>query len=335
MRKRTIFCVSVLASAAACSSGGGGSTSAGVASSAAPAAPQPVAAFTSGAAPASVAGLSFNCGAADCPATSVVGSGGGGTVTLGTAANGNQTMTLSIAQGGASINHTFDFGANGANVITLSNDPGVSNGWGGFFDLNDGPDTHGNSFDVKFAGSADPNHSLTYVSFGTWTQGNTDPLAQGGIGVFAAGNETPVGNLPATGQATYSGTTIGQGSLNGMAASMTGSVAATADFAARTVNGTMNAFVFGDQLGADQGFWNTLAFGTAIAPGTSHFAGTINAPAVTRGTPTSVGTPAITTGVMSGAISGSLYGPAANEIGGVFNLAGGTNSMLGAFGAHH
>lgn len=340
MRKSSVWYLTLLASVAACSSGGGGSNNAGVAAPAGPVA-QNVAPFTAGSAPANVAGFSFNCTAA-CPTSGVAGSDGVSTVSLGTAASGDQTMTLNISEGGASVTHTFDFGAAGANVIALSDDPGNNFGWNGFFDLNDGPDASGNTYDVKFAGSADPNKSLTYMTFGLWEQGNTDATAPGAFGTFASGNETPTAGIPTSGTATYSGTTIGQGSLNGTAANITGTVAATANFAAQTVDGSMNVNVFSDhpQAGFNMGFWNTLTFASSYAAGSNHFTGTISAPAVTAGTPIAAGTPVITTDAMTGALAGSFYGPGGvggpQELGGVFNMTNlsGTNNMLGAFGTH-
>ena len=337
MKKSSIWYLSLLASVAACSSGGG-SNNAGVSAPVAAVTAQNIAPFTSGTAPANVAGFSYNCTAA-CPTSGVTGSDNVSKVSLATdAASGDQTMTLNITEGGASLQHKFDLGVAGANVVALANDPGSTGGWGGFFDVSDGPDANNNTYDVKFAGSADPTQSLTYMTFGLWAQGNTNGTAPGAYGVFASGNETPAAGIPTSGTATYSGTTIGAGSLNGTAANMTGTVAATADFGARTVDGAMNVNVFRD--GVNSGFWNTLTFASGYASGSNHFAGTINAAAVTAGTAIAAGTPVITTSAMTGPLSGSFYGPGGTggpqEIGGVFNMTNvsGTNNMLGAFGAH-
>ncbi|MGH7088195.1 MAG: hypothetical protein ACREFQ_04785, partial [Stellaceae bacterium] len=92
------------------------------------------------------------------------------------------------------------------------------------------------------------------------------------------------------------------------------------------------------------GYWNTLTFKSDLVTGTSHFTGTIDAPPVTANVPDASGTPSISTAAMTGPLVGSFYGnptssgaglPATPpELGAVFNLQGGGNTMLGAFGAH-
>jgi hypothetical protein len=334
MRKFSLLYVSLAASVAACSSGGGGGGgSAGVAAAPAVAAPQNVQPFTSfngAAAPASVSGQAFNCGAAACAPSSVVGSGSSGsTVTLATTAGGDHTLSLNIASGGANFQQTFDFGPGDVNVTDLAPDNGApaGSGFDGLADVKNGGD------DVKFAGSARPNalNNLQYATFGLWSRDNGD--GSGSYGTFAAGNETPVAGIP-TGNVTadYSGTMVGEGSLNGNALNMTGAMTAHADFAARTVSGNMTVNVFADVAGAPNGFWNTLNFNSLYAAGSNHFAGTVAAPAV-------AGT-AVATDAMSGALSGAFYGPGGaggpQEIAGAFNAAnaGGTNTLVGAFGAH-
>ena len=364
IKNYSLLSVFLLASVAACGGGGGGSGagSAGGSTSGATntvTGPENVPLFTpsqGGTAPANVAGFSFQCPGA-CPASTAVGSTGdntASTVTLKTdATTGDQTMALNIIAGGAAIQHTFDLGIGGANISALKNDPGGGPGWNGFFDANpnEAPDANGNTFDVKFAGSAHDTGMLQWTTFGLWSQSNIDGSKPGGFGVFATGSETTPSSMAAitaNATASYSGTVIGLGQLNGLATNVTGTVAATATFGGATPNvaGTVVANIFPDTAGAS-GYWNTLSFNTPITAGTSHFGGTITAPAVQANVNDQFGnTPVITTGAMSGPINGSFYGNLTSatpggvatpaEIGAVFNLTdkNGPNNMLGAFGAH-
>lgn len=354
MTRHSLLVVTLALALAACGGGGGGSSSVGSVGTTggsgggADDAATSLAFFTpgvGGTAPANVAGTSFNCSGV-CPQSTVApsSSSGASTVTLGTNAAGESTIGLDVTGGGASLHHTFDLGVGGSKLMPL---PMGSSGTATIFDVSDGPDSGGNSFDLKFGGSARSTSVLQYTTFGLWTETNADPNGAGGYGVFTAGNETTPAQMaavPLTAIAHYSGNTIiGQGSLNGAAYQLSGPVTATAAFggASPGVSGTITANISSPTL---SGYWNTLTFTSHLVTGTSHFSGSIDAPPVTAGVSGTNGTPSITTAQMSGPLIGSFYGnptspgtgfPATPpEIGAVFNLQGGGNIVVGAFGAH-
>ncbi len=154
------MCLPLLASVAACGGGGGGSSgSAGVATVQNPP-PGNVALFNAGVSTdAQLTGVSFNCGVNDCPTpTTTSTAGNASTVTLTNDGNGNVTSAaLNISEGGASIAHTFD-------LTTAFGRPE-----NGLFEEVDGPTVaDSNQYTLIFAGSADPTHSLSYVTYGYW-----------------------------------------------------------------------------------------------------------------------------------------------------------------------
>jgi hypothetical protein len=324
MRKSSVLYLSLLASVAACSSGGGGSNSAGVATVTNPP-PGNIATFSSGTSTdAQVVGFSYQCAADPCGAgaatsTRINNNAPTSSVALTNDGAGNVTsMTLNINEGGANLTHTFDL----TTAVGAAQD--------GFLEKTETPGgADPNQYDVIFAGSADATHSLTYVTYGLWSQTNqVDANAQGGYGAFVAGNVTPTANMPITGSATYSGTAIGQLSpSSGGYDILSGTMTASANFATRTVNGSMSLNANGDNIAnaTNSGFWNTVTWNQAVIAG-NHFAGTVSAPA------TGVNS-VIASEAMQGNVAGAFYGPQANEIGGAFNLAGANGSTsLGAFG---
>jgi hypothetical protein len=159
-----------------------------------------------------------------------------------------------------------------------------------------------------------------YQTFGVWETGTT---VSGNVGALSIGAPTPVGGLPSGVIATYNGLTAGlyadsAGQLFGTAASMS----ATVDFTARSVafatSGTTVATPSGSPtLNADLNLAGTLTY----ASGTTQFAGPVTT------------SHANSSDRLNGTATGRFYGPAAEEIGGVYSLSGsGLNSMLGGFG---
>jgi hypothetical protein len=347
--KRSILLVSLLASVAACSSGGSGSSSSdpspGAAattsdSSSTSSTPtmDPVAPFavsstgTPAASTAAVVGTTYGgcydpsvCG--DPTTTGVVAQGSNAsTVTLGTAANGDATVTLSVSEGGGNINHTFDLTANGvpygSGATPMIEVP----------DTAAPPDANGNTFDLKVGGSAAGDGSLQYVSYGLWSAGSDD---SGAYGAFAAGNKTTVNNMnilasnPSTATANYSGNVIGAAQLGGTNYTVSGSIAATANLAGANPGVTGSA-----SLNVDTGYWTTASFNSTLSG--ANWNGSISSLAETAKTADATGnTATVTAPAMSGTIAGAFYGPNAENIGGVFNLSdGGTNNAVSAFAGH-
>src|SRR5215472_5591155 len=62
-------------------------------------------------------------------------------------------------------------------------------------------------------------------------------------GSFAGGNETPVGSMPVSGVATYSGQTFGTGATGTTPFAFIGNASASADFAKQTVGVTFSNLV--------------------------------------------------------------------------------------------
>ena len=156
-----------------------------------------------------------------------------------------------------------------------------------------------------------------YQTFGVWATGT---MSTGTLGALSAGAPTPVPALPVTGTSTYNGMATGYyvdagsgGQLKATSASMT----AVADFGARTVafstSGT-SVSTSGGSLTPNAGLdiSGKLAFGAG-----NQFSGTVTT----------------VNAQLNGSATGRFYGPAAEELGGTYNLKGtGVSAMLGGFG---
>jgi hypothetical protein len=160
-----------------------------------------------------------------------------------------------------------------------------------------------------------------YQTFGVWS---TSTAGAGTFGAISFGAPTPVAALPGSGLATYAGIAAGvyvdaSGNRYGTSATMNANV----DFGPRsvsvTVSGTTAVPVGGAPPLANPGGLNYTANGF-VTLGTSQFAIT--------GVNTQDGS-------LTGGVAGTLYGPARQEIGGVYNFSGaGGATMGGAFGGN-
>jgi hypothetical protein len=180
---------------------------------------------------------------------------------------------------------------------------------------------------VLVLGRLAPGANLDYTRYGTWWIAPTPFGSLENGAAWLGGYDTAPSGIPATGSATYTGWTSGHiheprfhetGTVGGR-------VALTADFAARAISGAMTELhtMFEMQMPgtiADIGFTATLDPARNLFSGTTHLKpqpgeGTWFAPNAT------------------GAISGRFFGPAVNEVGGVWTLSDGGLSAIGAFGA--
>ncbi len=154
-----------------------------------------------------------------------------------------------------------------------------------------------------------------YQTFGFWAT-EFSPTS-GAVGAFSVGSVTPVSGIPIVGTATYNGVSGGiyidaSGIPDVQSASMTASV----DFAARNVSISTTGTMIGPQsasIAAPQlDYSGVLAYGA----GTNQFSGPVS------------------TTLMNGTATGRFYGPAAEEIGGIYSLSGSgpVESMIGGFG---
>lgn len=159
-----------------------------------------------------------------------------------------------------------------------------------------------------------------YQAFGVWT----DPQSSGSgkYGSISVGSQTTGSSIPSIGLATFNG--VGGGFYTDPVNDVfvvQSEIAATVDFNIRSVS--LASFNTGMQQ------YSGGAFGPYFNDPTLDLNGTINYAANTNslsGLLTSVSG-------MAGPSEARFYGPNAEEIGGVFNLTGGGQTYVGAFGA--
>lgn len=157
-----------------------------------------------------------------------------------------------------------------------------------------------------------------YQSFGAW---NGQGRSGGYVHATTFGAPTPGASVPTTGSAAFTG------KLAGFYLSSTGTgytAAADLNVQANFGNRTLNLSSSGTVL--------TRNFTSGTPAPHLNVSGTLNYAA---GSSTFNGTLANTGGTMSGASQGRFYGPAAQELGGVFTLKSPTTveSFAGAYGA--
>jgi hypothetical protein len=162
-----------------------------------------------------------------------------------------------------------------------------------------------------------------YQTFGVWEQPISSTAIQ--AGAISAGTVTPASAVPTTGSATFTGL-------------------ANAFF----VNNLGNPFFVSAQMSATA-TWSaatTLAFNTTgtqtvdLNTGVAASAPQLNlsstSPLTYNSSLNRFTGPVSAVGVsISGTATGRFYGPAAEEIGGVFSLTGTGGTMLGGFGGRH
>jgi hypothetical protein len=157
-----------------------------------------------------------------------------------------------------------------------------------------------------------------YQTFGVWSQETSASSFQ--FGAISAGAATPGGSIPTVGNPTFTGIAAGSyvdatGARFGTSANMS----AVVDFGAHSIafsttnTVTMPFGVTGTTTGAP----NLNLSGTlTYTAGTNQFAGGVATPGNT----------------LTGTANGRFFGPAAEEIGGLYSAAGGGATMTGAFG---
>lgn len=160
-----------------------------------------------------------------------------------------------------------------------------------------------------------------YQSIGIWT----DPDGMNGIyGAITVGSETPDSGIPASGTVTFNGAGGGFYQDTGNDIHVTqASVTAVANFASRSIS-ISSTGTFRQEYNQTTG-----NFGSVINDSNLNFTGTLT---YSSGTNDLSGTITTSSG-LTGPSIGSFYGPDANEIGAAFNLTGGGETFVGAFGA--
>jgi hypothetical protein len=159
-----------------------------------------------------------------------------------------------------------------------------------------------------------------YQSFGAWNDHATG-IANGIMGATSYGAATPAQSVPAGGTATFSGKVGGlYASPEGLGSMAVAELSVGVNFSARSLSIASSSTTLSRDLRAATAAPQLDLSGTLrYAPGSSSFSGTL----VNAG------------GTMSGTSSGRFYGPAAEELGGVFTLrsAAGPETFVGAYGA--
>jgi len=156
---------------------------------------------------------------------------------------------------------------------------------------------------------------LNFSSFGAWDTNTIAPNVTGGFGVIASGQNTPVGAMPTSGTATYTGGTTGflQTSATSAETRIRGTATVTANFGTAAITSAFNI----------PGQFNFIGTGSIVG-GTNTYTGST--------TTTSVANSALPA-AMLGDLRGAFYGPAAQETAGTWTLKGGQAQAIGAFGA--
>jgi hypothetical protein len=161
-----------------------------------------------------------------------------------------------------------------------------------------------------------------YNSMAAWT--DADGSGSGKYGSISAGSQTAGSGIPTSSSATFSGAGSGfytDASNNVYVASS--AITANANFATQQVTLSSNNTVK-NQFDASTG-----AFATTVTDSNLNFTGTLSH---STGTNDLSGTLTTTSG-MSGPSQSVYYGPNSEEIGGVFNITGSSQTYVGAFGA--
>ncbi len=173
-----------------------------------------------------------------------------------------------------------------------------------------------------------------WTAYGSWNIRSTGDVPQKGA-VFVTGVETPDTGMPTTGSATFNGFVEGSVALpeggDIRSASLRGDATITADFASGTLTGAapdITAIPLGVTTsggpvtpGPEQA-WNGLAFQGTFTSGINGFSGTTDV-TTAPGNSYSLGADA------AGFFAGMFYGPAADELGAVWNLHDGVGTASG------
>jgi hypothetical protein len=173
-----------------------------------------------------------------------------------------------------------------------------------------------------------------YTQFGLWTVSSSPVIGPRSTAAWAGGAETSAQNVPASGTATYTGDTVGKWSYGwcenacNPPGNVIGKIRLTADFAARSISGAVSDIVLMDDVFfGGQGLPGEVLLTATIEPSSNRFSGT------TQGTSQAAAGSFIGPDA-SGVVSGQFFGPAAEEVGGVWTLTGARSRMIGSFGAH-
>ena len=239
-----------------------------------------------------------------------------GGLTLPTAGSGSSVIAENGTLGGLQIVHQTLSGKSSVSVA------GTPRTWGStttpIGDLSVFRSLDGTSAVVTSSGGGGSSggaaiSSLEYTSYGVWLESSASGVLTGssdqvsGAGGFVIGDATPVGDMPRTGSASYSGRAVAVELRDGQVPrTLSGTFDATADFGSGTVT-----------AGADlRDAVNGASFGRVAMNGLGIRGNTFSG--------------AASTGSHSGTVEGGFAGPRAAELGGSFALEG-SSTVHGAF----
>ncbi|MDP2785307.1 MAG: transferrin-binding protein-like solute binding protein [Sulfurimicrobium sp.] len=253
--------------------------------------------------------------------------------TTGTIGNGSSTGNVTAAtitsinaatSGGASLTMT-----NGTDGVTINNSQHHFDA----YNINDNG-INGNTavgkLDGVYAAGAEST-PYSYMTFGNWNQNiNTSGDNWNFVtGDYVYGSATAPANIPVSGTATYTGTAEGlYFSTSTMPFETYADMRATADFASRSLSfATTNTKIYDYYNSSyDQATGKTTITTNAVAAPYIDMSGTL-----TYSANSNLFTGSVSDGTgRSGTATGRFYGPAAEEIGGVYSLSG-SGTHIGHF----
>lgn len=166
-----------------------------------------------------------------------------------------------------------------------------------------------------------------YQSFGVWETGLDNP-AGGNYGAMSVGAPTAGSAIDTVGSATFTGKVVGSYvSPAGLGHTALAGLTVVADFGNHSLDfSTTNTVISSNWSSFDAAPGLDLTGTLTYTAGTNSFTGTLS---------TTTPNPSGDGGVLSGNSTGQFYGPAGEELGGVFflNAGSGNESYSGAYGA--
>ena len=189
-----------------------------------------------------------------------------------------------------------------------------------FLDIKDSANSYDGLVTPTIAVVANPYQlGWNYQSFGIW---NSNATGNGHLGLESFGNIYPPStSVPSSGSATFTGELAGfYVSAAGKGSIAAANLSVTADFTARSLSF------------ASTGTTLTTDLSNAVAAPELNLAGTLT---YGSGSNTFLGTLSNAGGTMSGKTYGKFYGPASQELGGIFTVKSATTAetLAGAYGA--
>ncbi len=190
------------------------------------------------------------------------------------------------------------------------------------------------ALDMTDRNSGSVDGELEWTAYGAWSIVSSDRNSQTNS-YYVTGNETPDGNLPTSGTAEFDGFVMGNVVLpegrDIKAAALQGDASMTVDFGSGEITGAapnITATPLGTvtpgsppTIGPAQA-WNGLTFEGTMTSGINGFSGT-------TGVSSAPGNSYSLSSGADGYFSGFFYGPNANELGAVWNIADGVGAASG------